>query len=63
MVIVCVAVSLVLVVALVLCRRRAPSRTGEPVDYGTIAGTQLFDAELAPVPPSQRAAAADTEPS
>ena len=56
----CVAVLLILAVV-VYRRRRRPSRTGAPVDYGQVPGTQMFDAELAPVRPSDQALVVDPE--
>jgi hypothetical protein len=58
----CVAVSLILAVAVTVYRRRTrPSRTGAAVDYGEVPGTQMFDAELAPIRPSDQALVVDPE--
>jgi hypothetical protein len=52
LVVACAVTSLILAIARWLCRTRARSRTGDPVDYGPIPGTQMFDAELTAVAPS-----------
>jgi hypothetical protein len=57
LVVACAVTSLILAIALWLCRirlARARSRTGDPVDYGSIPGTQMFDAELTAVAPSEQ---------
>jgi hypothetical protein len=64
---VCLATSLILAIALWLCwsriraaRRRA--RPGDPVDFGPIPGTRMFDAELTAVEPSDHHEVVEREP-